>query len=569
MKLELEQKLIAEDCLQELGFNTYIQKLSWKNSIPICAAKILSPLKSAAEGKEHYEQLQLLEQHLKEQSQKELEESSTENYFKKDLDISLLDLLEKLLNASELLPDITSVLLSIENGSLEQYHLTLMGKFLETANYLEKLEDNIYLESTIKAKMQQVFSILSNYMIDNFQKLSLNEFQKQILDHLQEFEKDLQKILSTYENEILKLTKIKMVYPYPKELSLSSEELERVKDSQLLKIKIKGELYQLDYILPPNIQAIISKKQETWKEFQLQIDQKLKKIASELAPFILDLNHYLEVREKLTWQYLLIYGKNKYHLNWPIFTLSGENSGQDEQKAAELVIINGVLEELRQQCEINLEKNDYVPLNLELKEGVGVIFGANMSGKTSVLKSVYFLLWLCKLGLPVPANYMRLTFPNQIYLHLKSSGSIRNNTSTFSEEIKFFCRPFSHGSYVMVDELFLSTNPISGVELSKIFLSEFAKHATSNPPDVNNENKTDNTTVPTIFLCTTQYPEVLQLKEISLFRMPDYGYQLQKVDSLELAKNSWAINDCLKPLQLALEYPLPKSIKARIKEQLP
>ncbi len=223
-------------------------------------------------------------------------------------------------------------------------------------------------------------------------------------------------------------------------------------------------------------------------------------------------------------------------------------------------IKNAVLPVLKTQ-----RKDAYTPLSLDLKKGASVLFGANMTGKTTALKTIYFHLTAIRTGLPVPAEAITLHFPNQVAFHLKSPGDIKKKLSGFGEEIVFFTKEISPGAYFLVDELFQSTDPVNGVKLSQIFLSAFSQKEM-------------------IFFCTSHYPDLLNLTDISLYWMKDVDYN-QKMPDLMAAEDLLSkipfeieriypdnIENVLKnsrtPLAIALHFNLPETIKEKIRDRL-
>jgi DNA mismatch repair ATPase MutS len=201
-------------------------------------------------------------------------------------------------------------------------------------------------------------------------------------------------------------------------------------------------------------------------------------------------------------------------------------------------------------------------LNIALGKGVNVLFGANMTGKTTVLKTLYFHLVLVKFGLPVPATVLTLGFPDRIGLQLRSSGQTGSGLSGFGEELRFFCGIDDSSSVYLIDELFHSTDPVNGVKLSKAFLMGLSASRS-------------------LFLCTSHYPDVLTIPGLTFFRMKDSELELNQSDIDHLLEqvpfevetlpvgavaDNWT--DSKKPLRIALHFPLSETIKQNIRKQL-
>jgi DNA mismatch repair ATPase MutS len=209
---------------------------------------------------------------------------------------------------------------------------------------------------------------------------------------------------------------------------------------------------------------------------------------------------------------------------------------------------------------------NFKPLNVCLTPGANIIIGANMTGKTTVLKTIYFILQAFRFGLPVPCNELFSHFPTDISLLLKSSGNIDNSLSGFGCELDFFARKFPAGSVILTDELFQTTDPANGTRLAQIFITEF--------------NRKDH-----LFLCSTHYAQIPELcPETKIFRMRDVDfkskidyhsrlrelaeripYEIEEVSESERRENS---DNSLTPLKIALIFPLAEEIKTRIKSCL-
>ena len=213
----------------------------------------------------------------------------------------------------------------------------------------------------------------------------------------------------------------------------------------------------------------------------------------------------------------------------------------------------------------------HVPLNINLEKGSNLLYGPNMSGKTTTLKALYFHLMLTSVGLPVPAKRLETNFPSNIAIHIKNSGSLRQHLSSFGEELAFFAQKHLSSSFIFVDEMFNSTNPISAVQLSKIFLDKFSR-----------ENL--------IFFCTSQYPELFKNSAYNLYKMDDIfskhsfddienkldsikfdgiidltkkmPYTITKITNFDSTKSTL---ENQKAIYMALHFPFDEDIRAQLK----
>ena len=205
-----------------------------------------------------------------------------------------------------------------------------------------------------------------------------------------------------------------------------------------------------------------------------------------------------------------------------------------------------------------------MPLDLALTSGASVLYGSNMSGKTTALKTIYYILTLIQFGLPLPAQSIKLHYPEHLFLMLKSSGDVRTGISTYGEELSFFAQQINDGSYILADELFLSTDPTNGTLLSEIVVRHMRGRDC-------------------LFFCTTHYPEMLDIKNVDLYRMEDPDPALVREHCKDLrsmqeimpynlmpiaSTDHEHIRTSKAPLKTALLFDLADDIQAEIRKYL-
>ncbi len=524
MKLEFEQKIVPDGLYEELGFDGFLSLFDM--DIPLLPRKILRPLR-AEKGKEHFRILQDLQ---------------------KQVDQQKLDL-ERIIAQSRKLPLLDFLLPFFENQSLEQFHVYSLGKFVSENLVLQEIEMECSIAPEPRKCCLKIKEILETHTQKKFSGLRYTPEEKGLREKIEKLEQELRAKISQYEHEIYEQTGLKMIYPYPKELSQEAENLTKILNCKLLSVTCKQDINLVNYRLSQSIKNIIAEKNTLAKKLSHLMEKKLGRINKELYPFFRAFRRYYKERKNQTFYYVLLLVKHRQSLCLPKF-----------QDSLGCKLKNAVLPSLQTQ-----KKEKYFPLNLDLDRGASVLFGANMTGKTTVLKTIYFQLTAIRMGLPVCAESIQLHFPEQIELHLKSAGNIRWNLSGFGQEIEFFTNEIFPSAYILVDELFQSTDPIGGAKLSRIILREFCHK------DL-------------VFFCTSHYHAVLQLRDISLFRMKDVdfdeeiGHALTLSDLMEkmpykleriLPENIGnALKESRKPLYIALHFPLAESIKEKIREQL-
>lgn len=524
MKLEFEQNIVDQKLFNELSFNEYLDLFNI--DVPLLPLRILRPL-TKHNGEQHFHELNLL---------------------KSKVDDNSLAL-SQLISASKKIPYIENIIIFLKNKEIEQYHVYTLGKFLEENLLLSALERPYPILSESSEVCLKIKSILKEYTCDNYSMIRVNKNDESIKIKIKEVENILKIKLIDYEKQVEKETGLKLIYPYPKELDCSEELHNKLSNCNLISVKKKGAAHLIEYTLPSDIQEDIENKRSLISELDKVMISRLNVLNKLLFEYVDDFIAYYEDRKKRVYQYILISTLKKYNLVIPNFS-----------NKMTLEISEGVLPSLKNQ-----KNHKYNPLDIDLDCGSNVLFGANMAGKTTVLKTIFFQLTAIRMGLPTPAKNVNLRFPEQVEFHLKSSGNIQKNISSFGEEVEFFTKEIRPFGYILVDEFFQTTNPISGIELSQIFLKEFS-------------------TKDMIFFCNTQYPEIISTKDISLFRMKDLDfkreieynltlndligkipYEVEKISSVDVGK---ALKESKNPLYIALHFPLSKSIKEKIKQRL-
>lgn len=124
---------------------------------------------------------------------------------------------------------------------------------------------------------------------------------------------------------------------------------------------------------------------------------------------------------------------------------------------------------------------EYTPVSVFLKEGVALITGANMGGKTVSLKMVGLLQGMFQYGLLVPAEEMETRLLDFIYVSAGDEQNIDQGLSTFGAEIKSInqaLRKSKERGLILVDELARGTNPHEGYAISAAII-DFLKNKPS------------------------------------------------------------------------------------------
>ena len=108
----------------------------------------------------------------------------------------------------------------------------------------------------------------------------------------------------------------------------------------------------------------------------------------------------------------------------------------------------------------------YQPVDLTLSEGVCLVTGANMAGKTVLLKTVGIAQLLAQTGLFVPAKKAVMRLVDDVVLCIGDEQNEMNGLSSFASEIIKISdtveRSTSERLLILVDEPARTTNPVEG-----------------------------------------------------------------------------------------------------------
>lgn len=138
----------------------------------------------------------------------------------------------------------------------------------------------------------------------------------------------------------------------------------------------------------------------------------------------------------------------KMQLTFPIFEQDGD--------AKHMLVINGSYNPFLK----NPVKNDVC---VEAEKNIWFLTGANMTGKSTILKTIGIAVYLAHIGFPVPADSMITRFHAGLLTTINLGDDIKKGHSHFFSEIfrlKFMAETLQSSGriVVIVDELFKGTN---------------------------------------------------------------------------------------------------------------
>ncbi|KAB3532458.1 lysine 5,6-aminomutase reactivase ATPase KamC [Alkaliphilus serpentinus] len=170
------------------------------------------------------------------------------------------------------------------------------------------------------------------------------------------------------------------------------------------------------------------------------------------------------------------------------------------------------------------KNQDFTPIDITLKSGVTLITGANMGGKTVILKLIALTTIMAQMGLYVPAKRAYIGPVSFIHFSIGDQQSLEAGLSTFGAEI-FYLKNTLHrveeGGLILMDELARGTNPTEGYAISKGIM-EFLKDK------------------PTISVITSHFDGLCRVKDINHLQVVGLKMDLIAEDKDKIVKQQQA-----------------------------
>lgn len=304
------------------------------------------------------------------------------------------------------------------------------------------LESNSKIYTTIKRKLsalkdiENIVNRLSNgYILDDIELFEIKIFSmisQEIYEILKENYKflapqNLEKVIDILDPDKLRIASFHIYSSYSIELSEVRKAIKETKDETL---------YETEMQLEDDVRKVISRKLSNY-------NQVLKSSIKRLGYLDLVLAKALQTQ--------------KLKLVRPTFGEKTELKGIFNPKVLKI-----------------LEDKDktYQKIDITLHNGVTVITGANMSGKTLTLKTLGLVQNMAQMGFYIPAIEGKIQLVDEICLSIGDTQSLEEGLSSFAAEmleidrivkkIKKGIRPL-----VLIDELARTTNPQEGRALLK------------------------------------------------------------------------------------------------------
>ncbi len=124
---------------------------------------------------------------------------------------------------------------------------------------------------------------------------------------------------------------------------------------------------------------------------------------------------------------------------------------------------------------------EFQPVDIDLYSDSCLITGANMSGKTVLLKTIALSQYLFQFGFYIPATYAEVILVEKIAIHIGDHQSETSGLSSFADEIlkiNQIITKVKKGEklLVLIDELARTTNPEEGKALVSAFIQIMSEY---------------------------------------------------------------------------------------------
>lgn len=309
------------------------------------------------------------------------------------------------------------------------------------------------LISKIQTKLMQVRDIKgsvknlkSNSILDDIELFEIKSFalvSYEILKLQNEFETtlieipDLNQLISILDPENNRVPSFYIYDAYSKELATARKEIKELKAA----IKLDPEMD-----LSSKLDALENKADDIENEVRMRICEKLYPYANDLEIALNQVAHLDVIVAKA------ILADNM------AFTRAQISESTTEYKA----MFHPQIKET-----LALSNRKFQAIDIKLNQSVCLITGANMAGKTVILKTLALCQYLLQFGFFVPAQSAQIALVNRILVSVGDDQSEQNGLSSFASEMVKINEMVEaainkENVLVLVDELARTTNPTEG-----------------------------------------------------------------------------------------------------------
>ena len=309
------------------------------------------------------------------------------------------------------------------------------------------------LISKIQAKLMQVRdikgsvkNIKSNLILDDIELFEIKSFAMvsfEILKLQQEFETrlieipDLNTMISILDPENNRIPSFYIYDAYSEDLAKVRREIKE------LKAAIKADPAKND---GQNLDALQRRSEEIETEVRAQICEQLYPFASDLEKALNQVAHLDVIIAK---------------------ALIADTMGFNRAQISESTTTFKAMFHPQIKETLALSKRNFQVIDIKLNQSVCFITGANMAGKTVILKTLALCQYLLQFGFFVPAQSANIALVNRILVSVGDDQSEQNGLSSFASEMVKINEMVEasikkESVLILVDELARTTNPTEG-----------------------------------------------------------------------------------------------------------
>ncbi|MDD3050436.1 MAG: hypothetical protein PHR06_04755 [Candidatus Cloacimonetes bacterium] len=189
--------------------------------------------------------------------------------------------------------------------------------------------------------------------------------------------------------------------------------------------------------------------------------------------------------------------------------------------------------------EWELKKHDvpYQKIDIISDKQINILQGANMAGKTTILKTLGQIFYLAAHLVPVPASVCRIPLLDRIFYSGQSSQTDRMDLSSFGYEVVSISKALGNNSksLFLIDEFARGTNPEEGTAFSFAIFNSFTSRED-------------------ILFAATHFTIPTGIINCNRFRIKGIASSLQK----SVLSASISLNDRIKTIHKYMDYSLEK-----------
>jgi len=311
------------------------------------------------------------------------------------------------------------------------------------AGLISKIQTKLMQVRDIKGSVK---NIQSNSILDDIELFEIKSFalvSNEILKLQNEFETtlieipDLNQVISILDPENNRVPSFYIYDTYSKELATVRKEIKDLKAA----IKLDPEMD-----LNSKLEALENKADEIEREVRTHICEKLHSYSKDLERALYQIAHLDVIVAKA------ILADNM------AFTRAQISESTTEYKA----MFHPQIKET-----LALSNRKFQAIDIKLNQSVCFITGANMAGKTVILKTLALCQYLLQFGFFVPAQSAHISLVNRILVSVGDDQSEQNGLSSFASEMVKINEMVEaainkENVLVLVDELARTTNPTEG-----------------------------------------------------------------------------------------------------------